>query len=191
MALLPTELPKGLRGVDVAGRFEPATELGGDIHDYIAPDSNTLVVAVGDVSGKGAPAALYGAFAAELVRSRTLRRRYTPDRFSVSGVLQSMNTILHERQLEEYYCTLCYAFFDFKRRSVTISNSGLPYPIHCSGEECGQIELPGVPLGSFPGVTYDEKSVPLKKGDVFVFCTDGIFEALDPAGKEFGARRLS
>src|SRR6187397_3241605 len=124
-------------------------------------------VAVGDVSGKGAPAALYGAFAAELVRSRTLRRRYTPDRFSVSGVLQSMNTILHERQLEEYYCTLCYALFDFKRRTVTISNSGLPYPIHCSGDDCGQIELPGVPLGSFPGVTYDEVTLPLLAGDVF------------------------
>ncbi|MGE0445966.1 MAG: GAF domain-containing protein [Vicinamibacterales bacterium] len=190
-ALLPTEPPTRLKGADVAGRFEPAHELGGDVHDFLAPEAHSLVVAVGDVSGKGAPAALYGAFAAELVRSRTLRRRYTPDRFSVSGVLQSMNTILHERQLEEYYCTLCYAFFDFKRRSVTISNSGLPYPIHCSGDECGQIELPGVPLGSFPGVTYDEKSVPLKKGDVFVFCTDGIFEALDPAGKEFGARRLS
>jgi sigma-B regulation protein RsbU (phosphoserine phosphatase) len=95
MALLPTELPKGLRGVDVAGRFEPATALGGDIHDYIAPDANTLAVAVGDVSGKGAPAALYGAFAAELVRSRTMRRRFAPDRFSVSGVLQVMNTILH------------------------------------------------------------------------------------------------
>jgi phosphoserine phosphatase RsbU/P len=149
------------------------------------------VVAVGDVSGKGAPAALYGAFAAELVRSRTLRRRYAPDRFSVSGVLQSMNTILHERQLEEYYCTLCYAFFDFKRRSVTLSNSGLPYPTHCSGEGCGQLELPGVPLGSFPGVTYDELSVPLKAGDIFVFCTDGIFEAMNHEGREFGARRLS
>jgi sigma-B regulation protein RsbU (phosphoserine phosphatase) len=190
-ALFPTEPPTRLKGADVAGRFEPAHELGGDLHDFLAPEAHSLVIAVGDVSGKGAPAALYGAFAAELVRSRTLRRRYTPDRFSVSGVLQSMNTILHERQLEEYYCTLCYAFFDFKRRSVTISNSGLPYPIHCSGEECGQIELPGVPLGSFPGVTYDEKSVPLRKGDVFVFCTDGIFEAQDPAGKEFGARRLS
>ena len=190
-ALLPTEPPNRLKGADVAGRFEPAHELGGDLHDFLSPEAHSLVIAVGDVSGKGAPAALYGAFAAELVRSRTLRRRYTPDRFSVSGVLQSMNTILHERQLEEYYCTLCYAFFDFKRRSVTISNSGLPYPIRCSEEECGQIELPGVPLGSFPGVTYDEKSVPLTKGDVFVFCTDGIFEALDPSGKEFGARRLS
>ena len=190
MALLPTELPKGLRGVDVAGRFEPATELGGDIHDYLSPDPHTLVVAVGDVSGKGAPAALYGAFAAELVRSRTMRRRFTPDRFSVSGVLQAMNTILHERQLEEYFCTLCYAFFDFKAHTATLSNSGLPYPIHCTRDECKQIELPGVPLGSFPGVTYDEITLPLRKGDVFVFCSDGIFEAMNDADDEFGARRL-
>ena len=189
-ALLPTELPTRLRNADAAGRFAPAHELGGDLHDFLAPEQNSLVVAVGDVSGKGAPAALYGAFAAELVRSRTLRRRYAPDRFSVSGVLQAMNTILHERQLEEYYCTLCYAFFDFKRRAVTVSNSGLPYPIRCSGEECGQIELPGVPLGSFPGITYDEVTLPLHPGDVFVFCTDGIFETLDEAGAEFGARQV-
>src|SRR5499425_1223064 len=149
MALLPSEPPRTLGEVEVAGRFEPARELGGDIHDYLAPAPHTLVVAVGDVSGKGAPAALYGAFAAELVRSRTMRRRYTPDRFSVAGVLQSMNTILHDRQLEEYYCTLCYAFFDLNRRVVTLSNSGLPYPILCTGSECGEIELPGVPLGSF------------------------------------------
>jgi phosphoserine phosphatase RsbU/P len=189
-ALLPNELPTRLPDADVAGRFASARELGGDIHDFLAPEANTLVVAVGDVSGKGAPAALYGAFAAELVRSRTMRRRYTPDRFSVSGVLQVMNTILHERQLEEYYCTLCYAFFDFQRKTLTLSNSGLPYPIRCSGEECGQIELPGVPLGSFPGVTYDEKTIELNAGDIFVFCTDGIFEAVNSSGNEFGARRL-
>ena len=191
LALLPTEPPKTVRDADVAGRFESAHELGGDIHDFLAPEPKALVVAVGDVSGKGAPAALYGAFAAELVRSRTMRRRFTPDRFSVAGVLQAMNTTLHERQLEEYYCTLCYAFFDFSRRSVTLSNSGLPYPIHCSSTSCGQIELPGVPLGSFPGVTYDEVTIELKRGDVFVFCTDGIFEALNEAGTEFGASRLA
>jgi phosphoserine phosphatase RsbU/P len=190
LALLPTELPKTLHGVDVAGRFEPARELGGDLHDFLAPDADTLVVAVGDVSGKGAPAALYGAFAGEIVRSRTMRRRFVPDRFSVSGVLQAMNTILHERQLEEYYCTLCYAFFDFPNRLVTLSNSGLPYPIHCSGNTCGQIELPGVPLGSFPGVTYDEVTLPLRNGELLVFCTDGIFEATNDDGQEFGARRL-
>jgi sigma-B regulation protein RsbU (phosphoserine phosphatase) len=189
-ALAPTEAPTQLRSADVAGRFSPAHELGGDLHDFILPDPDSLVVAVGDVSGKGAPAALYSAYAAELVRSRTARRRYTPDKFSVAGVLQSMNTILHDRQLEEYYCTLCYAFFDFKRRAVTITNSGLPYPIRCSGDQSGQIELPGVPLGSFSGVTYDEATVPLLVGDVFVFCTDGIFETSSLDGAEFGAKRL-
>jgi sigma-B regulation protein RsbU (phosphoserine phosphatase) len=189
-ALLPNEPPRRLRNADVAGRFAPAHELGGDLHDFIAPEPNSLVVAVGDVSGKGAPAALYSAFAAELVRSRTYRRRYTPEKFSVAGVLQAMNTILHDRQLEEYYCTLCYAFFDFKRRAVTLSNSGLPYPVRCTDEACGQIELPGVPLGSFSGVTYDEVTLPLRAGDFFVFCTDGIFEAANVEGKEFGAKRL-
>ena len=189
-ALLPTEPPRRLRNADVAARFAPAHELGGDLHDFIDPEPNSLVVAVGDVSGKGAPAALYSAFAAELVRSRTYRRRYTPDRFSVAGVLQAMNTILHDRQLEEYFCTLCYAFFDFKRRTVTLSNSGLPYPVRCSDDDCGQIELPGVPLGSFSGVTYDEVTLPLRAGDLFVFCTDGIFEATNAEGKDYGAKRL-
>jgi sigma-B regulation protein RsbU (phosphoserine phosphatase) len=119
-----------------------------------------------------------------------MRRRFTPDRFSVSGVLQSMNTILHERQLEEYYCTLCYAFFDFHARVLTMTNSGLPYPIHCSGTSCRQIELPGVPLGSFPGVTYDEVAIPLRRDDLFVFCTDGISDATNGAGEDFGGRRL-
>jgi sigma-B regulation protein RsbU (phosphoserine phosphatase) len=190
VALLPAGPPKRLKGVEVAAAFDPARELGGDFHDYLAPESNTLVVAVGDVSGKGVPAALYSAFAAELVRGRTFRRRYLPDRSSPSGVLSSVNTILHQRQLEEYYCTLCYTVFDLKRRTMTMANSGLPYPIRCSANGCAQIELPGVPLGSFLGSTYDEVSFALHAGDVFVFCTDGVFEAMNGEGLEFTAERL-
>ena len=189
-ALLPAGPPKRLKGVDLAAGFASARELGGDFHDYLAPESNTLVVAVGDVSGKGVPAALYSAFAAELVRGRTFRRRYLPDRSSPAGVLSSVNTILHQRQLEEYYCTLCYAVFDLKRRALTLANSGLPYPIRCSTEGCAQIELPGVPLGSFNGSTYDEVTYALHAGDVFVFCTDGVFEAMNADGEEFTAARL-
>jgi sigma-B regulation protein RsbU (phosphoserine phosphatase) len=189
-ALLPTSLPKRLRGVDVAARFAPARELGGDLHDFLSPEANSLVVAVGDVSGKGVPAALYSAFAGELVRSRTFRRRYTPERATPSAVLASVNAILHERGLEEYYCTLCYAFFDFKRRVVLMANSGLPYPVRCAGDTCAQIELPGMPLGSFPGATYDEISLELAADDVFVFCTDGIYEAFSPGGEEFGTARV-
>ena len=179
IALLPTEPPKRLKGVEVAAAFDPAREVGGDFHDYLAPESNTMVVAVGDVSGKGVPAALYSAFAAELVRGRTFRRRYVPERSSPASVLASINTILHQRQLEEYYCTLCYTIFDLKRRTMTMANSGLPYPIRCSAGECAQIELPGVPLGSFPGSTYDEVTFPLQAGEVYVFCTDGVFEAMN------------
>jgi phosphoserine phosphatase RsbU/P len=189
-ALLPAGLPKRLKGVELAASFASARELGGDFHEYLAPESNTLVVAVGDVSGKGVPAALYSAFAAELVRGRTFRRRYLPERSSPAGVLSSVNTILHQRQLEEYYCTMCYTIFDLKRRILTLANSGLPYPIRCSSEGCAQIELPGVPLGSFPGTTYDEVTYALHAGDVFVFCTDGVFEAMNALGQEFTAERL-
>ncbi len=190
MALLPAGPPKRLKGVEVAAAFAPARELGGDFHDYLSPESHTLVVTLGDVSGKGVPAALYSAFAAELVRGRTFRRRYLPDRSSPAGVLSSVNTILHERRLEEYYCTLCYAVFDLKRRFLLMGNSGLPYPIRWSGGVCAPIELPGVPLGSFQGSTYDEVSLALHAGDVFVFCSDGVSEAMNFAGQEFTSERL-
>jgi phosphoserine phosphatase RsbU/P len=195
-ALLPTDLPKRMKGVEVAARFDPARELGGDFYDFLSPEPNHLVVAVGDVSGKGVPAALYSAFAGELVRSRTFRRRYTLERSSPAGVLASINTILHQRQLEEYYCTLCYAAFDFKRRIVTLANSGLPYPIRCRSADradpshATSIELAGVPLGAFPGSSYDEVSFDLAMGDIFVLCSDGVFEARDSHGEEFGSVRL-
>jgi sigma-B regulation protein RsbU (phosphoserine phosphatase) len=194
-ALLPAALPKRMKGVDVAARLAPARELGGDLYDFLAPEPNSLVVAVGDVSGKGVPAALYSAFVGEIVRSRTFRRRYAPDAGSPATILASMNTILAERQLEEYYCTLCYAAFDFKRRTVTIANSGLPYPLLVRRTE-GQplppasIEVGGLPLGSFPASTYDELTLDLKPDDLFVFCSDGIFEANDLLQREFGVNRL-
>jgi sigma-B regulation protein RsbU (phosphoserine phosphatase) len=174
----------------VAARLEPARELGGDLYDFLSPEPSTLVIAVGDVSGKGVPAALYGAFAGELVRSRTFRRRYTTIRSSPAGVLASMNTILHERQLEAYFCTLCYALFDFKSRKLTLANSGLPYPFRLSAGSTEQIELPGVPLGALPDTQYDELTFDLVCGDLYVFCSDGIFDATDAAGQEFGASRI-
>lgn len=93
-------------------------------------------------------------------------------------------------ELEEYYCTLCYAIFDLKRRTLTMANSGLPYPIRCSTDACAQIELPGVPLGAFYGSTYDEISFALHAGDVFVFCTDGVYEAMNAQGQEFTTARV-
>ena len=94
----------------------------------VARVATRCVVTLGDVSGKGVPAALYSAFAAELVRGRTFRRRYLPDRSSPAGILSSVNTILHQRQLEEYYCTLVYAVFDLKRRILHDGELGAAVP---------------------------------------------------------------
>jgi phosphoserine phosphatase RsbU/P len=189
-ALLPLGPPVRIRGIDVAAHFAPARELGGDLHDFLSPEPNSLAVAVGDVSGKGVPAALLSVFAAELVRSRTFRRRYQPERFSPAGVLVSMNTILNERQLEAYYCTLCYAYFDLKRKTLTLANSGLPYPLKSTAEGCATIELPGLPLGTFPGVSYDQLVLELSPQDVYVFCTDGIYETFNANEEEFGIERV-
>lgn len=193
MALLPKELPKQFRSVDVSWRFEPARELGGDLYEFLAPEANQFVVAVGDVSGKGVPAALYSVFAGEVVRGRTFRRRVARDLAGPGALLSSINRILHERQLEEYYCTLCYAQFDLRHHTLTMANSGLPFPIRCSsdGSECRQIELPGVPLGSFGTTSYDEVVVPAQVGDVFAFCTDGISETFSESGEEFGSPRIA
>ena len=171
-ALLPTELPKRLKGVDVAARFEPARELGGDLYDFLAPEPNSLVVAVGDVSGKGVPAALYSAFAGELVRSRTFRRRYAPERFSPAGVLASIE---HDPPRAPARGVLLHALLRVVRlqaphrdaRELRAAVSDSLQRRHASA----QIELPGVPLGSFAGSTYDEVTFDLAPGDVFVFCT--------------------
>jgi len=76
---------------------------------------------------------------------------------------------------------------------VTMANSGLPYPIRCTGDGASseQIELPGVPLGSFGTTAYDEIVVPANAGDVFVFCSDGISETFNERGHEFGSARIA
>jgi serine phosphatase RsbU (regulator of sigma subunit) len=83
--------------------------------------------------------------------------------------------------------------FDLRQHLVTLANSGLPYPIRCTGDgqSSAQIELPGVPLGSFGTTSYDEIVVPANAGDVFAFCSDGISETFDEAGGEFGSARVA
>ncbi len=127
MALLPSELPKKLRGVDVAWQFDPARELGGDLYEFLSPDPNMLVVTLGDVSGKGVPAALYGTFVGELVRSRTYRRRFKPEEGSPAAVLTAINRIMHERQLEEVllHPLLCAVRFQETHRHLQQLRSAL------------------------------------------------------------------
>jgi sigma-B regulation protein RsbU (phosphoserine phosphatase) len=183
-ALFPEESPAG-PGWEASAHFRPARELGGDLYDFYDMGGGLLGVATGDVAGKGVPAALYAAFASGTVRSRAFERR------SPADLMQRVNRTLRRRGVEGLFCTLGYALFDFKDKTVRVSNSGLPYPLHfrAASGRCVPLEVGGLPLGAFDGATYDEAALDLAPGDVFVFHTDGLTDARNRA-EEYGAARL-
>jgi sigma-B regulation protein RsbU (phosphoserine phosphatase) len=175
--LFPEETPAG-PGWQASAHFRPARELGGDLYDFYDIGDGLLGVAVGDVAGKGVPAALYGAFASGTVRSRAFERR-TP-----AALLERVNRTLRRRGVEGLFCTLAFALFDFGARTVRVANSGLPYPLHfrAATGRCEPVEAAGLPLGLFGESRYEEREIPLSAGDVFVFHTDGITEAHNGRG---------
>jgi phosphoserine phosphatase RsbU/P len=183
--LFPEECPSGA-GWEASAAFRPARELGGDLYDFYDLEGGLLGLAVGDVSGKGVPAALYGAFASGTVRARAF------ERLAPAQLLYRVNRTLRRRGVEGLYCTLAYALFDFPGAKVRLANSGLPYPLRyqAASGRCQPIEIPGLPLGSFDGSTYDELELSLASGDVFVFFSDGVVEATRE-GEDYGIPRLS
>ncbi|HEX6738158.1 MAG TPA: SpoIIE family protein phosphatase [Vicinamibacteria bacterium] len=182
--LFPEECPQG-EGWQASAHFRPARELGGDLYDFYELPDGQLGLAVGDVAGKGVAAALYGAFASGTVRSRAFERRAPAD------LLARVNRTLGKRGVDGLFCTLAYAVFDFPQQLLRLASSGLPYPLHYSAarRRCDAIEVAGLPLGAFPGTSYEELTVPLAPGDVFIFHTDGITEAAR-GSEEYGTARL-
>jgi sigma-B regulation protein RsbU (phosphoserine phosphatase) len=184
-ALFPEGSPSG-QGWEASAHFRPARELGGDLYDFYDMGGGLLGVATGDVAGKGVPAALYAAFTSGAVRSRAFERRTPAD------LLSRVNRTLRRRGVEGLFCTLAYALFDFQDRSMRVANSGLPHPLHYRAGERKAIpvQVSGLPLGTFDGVTYDELEVDLSPGDVVVFYSDGVVEAR-AGSEEYGGERLS
>ncbi len=183
-ALFPEGSPAG-SGWEASAHFRPAREVGGDLYDFYDMGGGQLGVATGDVSGKGVPAALYAAFTSGTVRRRAF------ERLAPAELLKRVNGTLRHRGIEGLFCTLAYALFDFPKRTLRVANSGLPYPLHYVARS-GRAEplcVSGLPLGTFDGVTYDEISAELGAGDVFVFFSDGITEALR-GHEEYGVKRL-
>jgi sigma-B regulation protein RsbU (phosphoserine phosphatase) len=182
--LFPEDCPSG-PGWEASAHFLPARELGGDLYDFYEVGEGLLGLAIGDVAGKGVPAALYGAFASGTVRARAFERRAPAD------LLTRVNRTLRRRGVDGLFCTLAFAQFDFGARTLAVANSGLPYPLHYSAASgrCEALELGGLPLGAFESATYEERSLELRPGDVFVFHTDGVSEARR-GGEEYGVLRL-
>jgi len=183
MRLLPHARPK-LGHLDVAAKFVPARAIGGDLYDFIPYSMSRLGIVIGDVSGKGAPAAIYAALVSGILRS------HAPIEPMPAEMLSAVNLSLAERRIEAQFVSLIYAVWDDENRTLTVANSGLPRPIYVHGGKNEVIEATGLPLGLFDEADYDEFKFRMKPGDMFVFFSDGMLDARSRSGEMFGRPRV-
>jgi phosphoserine phosphatase RsbU/P len=171
-------------GLDVAARYVSAREVCGDLYDFLRYGPQQLGIALGDVSGKGTAAALYGAVAIGIMRS------LAPQKLQPAEMLRQMNQLVGERRIEGRFMTACFATWQKGRQKLRVANAGQSQPLLYKNGRCDKIELAGFPLGIFEEVQYDEWSVTLEIGDILVFHSDGIAETTNSEGQFFGVTRL-
>ncbi len=181
--LLPREAPP-IEGLEIAIRLRPAREISGDIYDFFE-QGDYAVLAFGDVSGKGAAAALYGALVSGLLRTLAHRRR-TP-----AQLLKLINDVLMERKVDAQYVTLTVLQWEARDRRLVMANAGAEPPIICRGGEIIKPHVEGIPAGLLEGSEYDEITVTTQPGDVILFYSDGIEDQPNPQGEEYGRTRLA
>jgi sigma-B regulation protein RsbU (phosphoserine phosphatase) len=181
--LLPPTLPK-LENLDISAKFVPARAIGGDLYDFVNYSMSRTAIVVGDVSGKGAPAAIYAALVSGILRS------HAPIEPGPAEMLSAVNFSLGERRIEGQFVSLIYAVWDDRNRTLQVANSGLPRPIYCHDGKIEVIEATGLPLGLFDDADYDEFTFRAKPGDMFVFFSDGILDASNKAEELFGRERV-
>ena len=181
--LLPQSCPE-LRTAEIAVQFTPAQAIGGDMYDFVRYSGSRMAIAVGDVSGKGAPAALFAALVGGILRS-TAGLEPSP-----AEMLAAINISLCERRIEAHYCSMLYAVWDEENHMMQIANSGQPRPIYCHRGRTERVETTGLPLGLFEDADYDEVNIHAHPGDAFIFFSDGIMDAANHQDIQFGRGRL-
>jgi sigma-B regulation protein RsbU (phosphoserine phosphatase) len=182
--MLPVE-PLWAGGVRISHEFQPIAEVGGDFLDYFEMTDGCIGLYLGDVSGKGLPAAMYAALAVG-----TLRGVHKTGQ-SPANVLSTLNRRLMLRGASRRHAAMQYALFDPRTREMQISSAGMPGPFHLSERGCHAMEIRGIPPGLFdPSVAYDTSKITIAPGDSVLFFTDGISDAFDTDGESFGLERL-
>ncbi|HKV61215.1 MAG TPA: GAF domain-containing SpoIIE family protein phosphatase [Candidatus Acidoferrum sp.] len=182
-------LPTGARevpGLDLAAAYVPARALGGDFYDFLPYGIGRLGFTLGDVSGKGTAAALYGSLAIGTVREIAVDHAGQP-----AAMLALLNQRLHAARLESRFIAMLFGVYDAASRRLTLANAGGPYPLLVRNGQVQTVPLEGVPLGLIPGTQYDELTLDLQVGDIVVFASDGILESENRQQEEFGPERLS
>jgi sigma-B regulation protein RsbU (phosphoserine phosphatase) len=181
-------LPKGnpiIPGYDIAGMNVPSEEVGGDYYDFIPIVDHQLGIAIGDVSGKGIPAALImAAFRASLVAE--IRNNY-----AIRTIFAKVNSLLEETSERGSFVTAMYGVLDSKNGIFTFANAGHnPGLLLRNDGSVEQLIEGGAPFGILPRVQYEERPISVRPGEVMLWYTDGVTDATDEQGELFGAERL-
>lgn len=184
-AMLPSQ-PLHEFDILISHEFRPFAEVGGDYLDYFSLSDGTIGLYLGDVSGKGLPAALYGALAVGTLRGihKTGKRP--------GHVLSLLNERLHLRGIPGRHSAIQYAIFYPANGQMIISSAGMPGPFLLREQDCSLLQIAGIPPGLFPGVSYDEFSLQLQlqPGDSVLFCSDGLTDAHNIHDQEFGSEGI-
>ena len=187
--LLPAEAP-GIHGFEISGVNVPARQVSGDYFDYIKVDEERLGVAIADVSGKGVPASLIMAICRSVLRSQAAQHPHPSD------VLRKVNRQLYPDIKEDMFISMAYLIIDHVRGQVTLSRAGHDAPLlyKRATQTVTPLKPPGMVLGIDSGSVFDriasDFNVPLERDDCLVLYTDGVTEALDGEGLEFGMDRM-
>jgi phosphoserine phosphatase RsbU/P len=180
-------LPAGpLQGstFEIAYRFSPYAGVGGDFADFFELPDGKVGLYIGDVVGKGLPAALYAALVMGLLRGLHKTGAETADSLAL------LNKRMLVRPVTGRYATTLYATFDPASRQLTFSNAGMPQPLLVSEAGCMPLGEGGLPSGIFPGASYERHSIQLYPGDAVLFASDGLHELRDSNDKDFAWQRL-
>lgn len=192
LRLMPPS-PPPLDHAEFAARFYAARSIGGDLYDFLDYGPGRVALAVGDVSGKAAPAALYAALVSGILRSLASQQ------LSPAALLGELNDQLQERKLDSQYVTMLIALWDDSNQTIQVANAGSVQPLFVSFNSSGSrtsvdvktIQAEGFPLGLFPDVEYEEFTLSTRPGDMLVFFSDGLPDAQNASGEMFGTERLA
>ena len=187
--LLPAEAP-AINGFQIGGLNVPARQVSGDYFDYIQVDEERLGVAIADVSGKGVPASLIMAICRSVLRAEAARNP------SPADVLRKVNRQLYPDIKEDMFISMAYLILDHQRDGVTLARAGHDAPLlyKRASQSVTPLKSPGMVVGIDSGNVFDrlttDFAVPLERDDCLVLYTDGVTEALNSAGDEFGLDRM-
>ena len=185
VAMLPKENFPDRKDFELFATMMPAKEVGGDLYDYFLLDDDHLLLTVGDVSGKGIPAALF------MVVVKTLIHSYAEQKMSPAEIFETTNRMICRENTLNFFITCWLGILTLSTGEMKFVNAGHCYPVHIHEKEISFLKTrPNFVLGGMDETVYKEHSVTLAKGDSLLVYTDGVSEANNEKGELFGDDRL-